>query len=362
MNGYGLSINRRTDRNASAGSGKESISGCTTWLDMGASVNSGKSVEKTEKMRGQTTAGHAIEKPENCQDSYWNPGTYLNRIRMERPLIHCITNYVTANDCANVLLAIGASPVMADDASEVTDITAKSAALVLNLGTLHQETVPAMLAAGREANRWDIPIILDPVGAGASKHRTETARMLLDELSIAAVRGNASEVKALALGWGGARGVDADEKDAMHEGSRLEEAMRIAAAFARREKTVAAVTGETDIVTDGMTAYCIQNGSPLMQSVTGAGCQLSALTAAFAAAAASAGAEPHARTDRNKETDLTEAVAAAVCAMGVCGELAEKRMTPPDGSGSYRVYLMDAVSNLTEAQLHEHAKVTRRQV
>ena len=261
-------------------------------------------------------------------------------LRAQRPLVHCITNYVTANDCANVLLACGASPIMADDISEVEEITALSRSLVLNLGTLHQQTVPAMRAAARRAQALGHPIVLDPVGVGASIYRTQTAKALLTEANPTVVRGNISEIKALAYGMGATGGVDAAVSDRV-TAEGLADAVAFAKAFALNHGCVVAITGEIDIVADASRAFCIYNGSARMRLVTGAGCQLSALVAAYVAAA--------------PENALT-AAAAAVCTMGLCGELAERRMTVHDGSGSYRIYLMDAVSNLTPAQLERGAR------
>ena len=266
--------------------------------------------------------------------------TILANVQRTAPLVHCITNYVTANDCANVLLACGASVIMADDPAESAEITALCRGLTLNLGTLNQQKAAAMLASGRAARQLGLPAVLDPVGAGASALRTDTARRLLQEVSFAVVRGNASEIRALCTEEGISRGVDAAAADAITDGT-LAQRLALARAFAREHHTVTAMTGELDLVTDGASAYCIRNGTPLLRRVTGAGCMLSALTTAFVAA--------------NPAAPL-EAAAAAVCAMGLCGELAAQRMTPPDGSGSFRTYLIDAISNLTPEQLEKGAR------
>lgn len=257
-------------------------------------------------------------------------GKLLDRVRERRPAIHCITNYVTANDCANILLACGASPIMACDPGEVEEITARCGGLVLNIGTLNAQTVPAMLAAGRRANGLGRPVVLDPVGAGASALRTGTALRLMDQVRFSAIRGNISEIKAIALGGGSPRGVDAGVGDAVTE-DNLEETVCFAKDFARKTGAVVAVTGAIDLVADGNRAYCVFNGHPMMSRVTGTGCQLSALTAAFVAA--------------NPEAVL-DAAAEAVCAMGVCGELAHRRLGELDGSASYRNYIIDAVYRL----------------
>jgi hydroxyethylthiazole kinase len=247
---------------------------------------------------------------------------------------------VTANDCANVLLACGASPIMADDPEEVTQITALSQGLCINLGTLNQRKVQAMLLAGKQANDLGIPVVLDPVGVGASGFRTQTVLRLLNQVCFSVIRGNISEIRALALGSGTTQGVDADRLDQVTE-SNLEEVVDFTKSFAGETGAVIAITGATDIVTDGFRTFCIRNGDPMMGCVTGTGCQLSALTAAFVAAA---------------PTQPLEATAAAVCAMGLSGELASGRLTALDGNGTYRNYILDAVYNLTPEQLEEGAR------
>ena len=183
-----------------------------------------------------------------------------------------------------------------------------------------------MLKAGKKANALGHPVVLDPVGAGASALRTGTAYRLLDEVRFTVIRGNISEVKTLASGAGTTKGVDADVADR---------------AFAAKTGAVVAITGAIDIVADGAKAYCIRNGHPMMSAITGTGCQLSALTAAFITA--------------NPGQPL-EAAAAAVCAMGLAGEIAHARLTPLDGNATYRNYIIDAIYNMTPAQLEEGAK------
>ncbi len=266
-------------------------------------------------------------------------GEMLDNVRQRRPLIHNITNYVTVNDCANILLACGGSPIMADDISEAEEITALCGGLNLNIGTLNARTIPAMLAAGKKANQLGHPVVLDPVGAGASALRTDTALRLLEQVRFAVIRGNISEIKTLALGHGATQGVDANVGDAVTEGA-LEEAVRFVKGFAQKTGAVIAITGAIDIVADADKAYCIFNGHPMMSSVTGTGCQLSSLTAAYVTA--------------NPDRPL-EAAAAAVCAMGVCGELAYERLGDLDGNSSYRNYIIDAVYHLDGDTLERRA-------
>lgn len=268
-------------------------------------------------------------------------GKYLEAVREKSPLIHNITNYVTVNDCANILLACGASPIMSDDCGEVEEITSICGGLNINIGTLNKDTIPAMLLAGKKANELGHPIILDPVGAGASSLRTETARKLLEELKFAVIRGNISEIKVLALGSGSTKGVDADVADAVTD-ETLENVIAFAQTFSQKTGAVIAITGAIDIVADGARAFVIRNGHPMMAGITGSGCMLTALTAAFITASAG---------------NVFEAAASAVCAMGLCGERAfvtlEKNKA---GNSSYRNYLIDEVCRLTSKELDEGAK------
>lgn len=261
----------------------------------------------------------------------------LKNVRRTAPLIHNITNYVTVNDCANILLACGGSPIMSDAIGEVEEITAICGGLNVNIGTLNERTIPAMLAAGKKANELGHPVVLDPVGAGASSLRTNTALQLLDQVQFTVIRGNISEIKALALGSGNTKGVDADVADSVSE-ENLDQAVAFVKAFAQKTGAVIAVTGAIDIVADSQRAYCIRNGHPDMSKITGTGCQLSAMTAAYITA---------------NPDHVLEATAAAVCAMGLCGEKAKQRMTELDGNSSYRNYIIDAVCNLTPEELEK---------
>ncbi len=264
----------------------------------------------------------------------------LDNLKQNTPLVHNITNYVTVNDCANILLACGASPIMADDVQEVEDIIGICGGLNINIGTLNQQTIPSMYLAGVKANKLDKPVLLDPVGAGASALRTKTALHLMEAISFSVIRGNISEIKTLAAGTGTTHGVDADAADYVNE-DNLQSMIAFAKHFAKQSNTILAITGAIDIVTDGKTAYVIRNGHPLMGRITGTGCMLSALTTAFVIA------NPY---------QTLEAVATAVCAMGLCGELAVQRMNALDGTASFRTYLIDAMSQLDTAALQDGAK------
>ena len=265
--------------------------------------------------------------------------TMLENVRAKSPLVHNITNYVTVNDVANVLLAAGGSPIMSDDADDVEDITSICGGLNINIGTLNKNTIPSMFLAGKKANALGHIVLLDPVGAGASRLRTDTANRLMQEVRFDAVRGNISEIKTLCTGSGSTKGVDADVADKVTE-ENLDAAVDFAKKFAAETGAVVAITGAIDIVADGEKAYCIRNGHPMMSSITGTGCQLSALTAAFVTA---------------NPGHALDAAAAAVCAMGLAGEIAHKRLTALDGNSSYRNYIIDAIYNMTPEQLEKGA-------
>ena len=268
-------------------------------------------------------------------------GEMLKNVKEQVPLVHCITNYVTVNDCANILLACGGSPIMADDEQEVEEITTVCDGLTINIGTLNSRTVKSMILAGKRANQLGHPVLLDPVGVGASKLRTETAIQLLEHVKFTAVRGNISEIKTLALGSGNTKGVDADMADAVTE-ENMERVIAFAGEFSRKTGAVTVITGAVDLAVDGKRAYVIWNGHPMMSKVTGTGCMLGAMMAAYLTA--------------NKDTPL-QAAAAAVCAMGIAGERAyEKMLAAHGGSGSYRMLLMDEISNMDEKILEQGAR------
>ena len=271
-------------------------------------------------------------------------GTCLDQVRKAVPLVHNITNYVTVNDVANILLACGGSPIMSDEPEDVEDITAICGGLNINIGTLNKNTIPSMFLAGKKANELGHIVLLDPVGAGASRLRTDTANRLMREVRFDAVRGNISEIKTLCTGSGTTKGVDADAVDAVTE-ANLDDGVALVKAFARQAGCIIAVTGAIDLVSDGERCWCIRNGRPEMSRITGTGCQLSALTTAFLVA--------------NPEHKL-EAAAAAVCTMGLAGEIAWANMQPGDGNSTYRNRIIDAIFNMTGDTLEEGAKYELR--
>ena len=265
---------------------------------------------------------------------------YLENVRNTVPLVHNITNYVTVNDVANVLLACGGSPIMSDEAEDVEDITSVCGGLNINIGTLHKTSIEGMFRAGKKANELGHPVLLDPVGAGASALRTNTALGLMKELKLSVIRGNISEIKTLALGSGTTKGVDADVADAVSEES-LDEAVAFVKKFAEETGTIIAVTGAIDLVSDGKTCYVIRNGRPEMGKITGTGCQLSGMMTAYVTA--------------NPDHPL-EAAAAAVCVMGLAGEIGWSRMQEGDGNATYRNRIIDAIYNMDGDTLDKGAR------
>jgi hydroxyethylthiazole kinase len=258
-----------------------------------------------------------------------SPGATLRELRARKPLVHQITNYVVMNETANATLSLGALPVMAHAPQEVEEMAGVAGALVLNIGTLSEHWIDAMLLAGKSAAG---PIVLDPVGAGATRYRTDTAKRLLAELEIAVVRGNAAEVAMLAGREAEIRGVESIGA----EGSGAE----LAREAARTLGTVVSVTGPTDHVSDGDRVVAIANGHELLATVSGTGCMSTAVTGSFLAA---------------KPNEPLEAAAEALVAFGVAGEDAASEARGP---GTFHAALYDALYNLDPDTLDSRAKVT----
>jgi hydroxyethylthiazole kinase len=254
----------------------------------------------------------------------------VERIRSEAPLVHNITNYVVMNTTANALLAIGASPVMAHATEEVEEMVALARALVLNIGTLSVSWIEAMFKAGRAARRRGIPVVLDPVGAGATRFRTETAERLLAEAAPTIIRGNASEIRALANASGDTKGVDSTHTS--------EEALDAARSLASRCRCVVVVSGATDRIVSDAGVLRVYNGHPMMPLVTGLGCTATALVGAFAAV------NPSPR----------EAAAHAMAVMGIAGEIAAERSAGP---GSFQMHFLDALYQIQESDIQLRLRV-----
>lgn len=263
-------------------------------------------------------------------------GNALRAVRETAPLVQCITNFVTVNDCANIILAAGGSPSMSQDIREVEESVCHAQALVCNLGAVH--LIDSMILAGRQANRLGKPVILDPVAAGGTKLRRDASRRLLREVHFSAIRGNASEIRFLAGGQSAGSGVDVGAADAVTE-ENLASAVETAKSLAHQTGSVIAVSGAADIISDGTRTVVLRNGCATMARITGSGCMLTSLIGAFCAAV---------------PEDCPTAVSAAAAAMGICGELAEERRKKNGtGNATFRTDLIDAVFNLTEKQLTE---------
>ena len=262
-------------------------------------------------------------------------GKQLSLVRERAPLVQCITNFVTVNDCANIILAAGGSPSMADDVWEAAEAVRGSAALVCNLGAI--AAVDAMVSAGKTANELGKPVVLDPVAAGNTALRRQESGRLLAGVKFAAIRGNASEIRALARGELTGSGVDVSGEDAVTDAT-LPRTVETARLLAKQTGAVVAVSGPIDVVTDGGQTILLRNGCATMARITGSGCMLTSLLGAFC------GADPG---------HPFEAACAAIAAMGVAGDLAEeRRLRNGTGNATFRTDLIDAVFNLTEEQLN----------
>ena len=253
----------------------------------------------------------------------------LSKVHEKKPLIDCITNFVTVNDCANIILAAGASPSMAEDIREVAETAAGSAALVCNLGAINR--VDEMIIGSKSAMAAGNPIVLDPVAAGDTSLRRRESAMLLENISFSVIRGNASEIKALAHNTASGSGVDVSAADAISEDT-LPEAIKTARLLAEKTAAVIAVSGPIDIITDGTQTVLLRNGCSTMSRITGSGCMLTALIGAFCGA---------------MHENIFEAAVSACAVMDIAGELAdERRIKNGTGNASFRTDLIDAVFNM----------------
>ena len=255
----------------------------------------------------------------------------LTKLRETRPLIHNITNFVVMNFTANILLAAGASPVMAHAENEVEEMVGFARALVLNIGTLTDDWVEAMVKAGKKATSLGVPIILDPVGAGATTLRTTAAKRILAETKVSVVRGNASEILALAGAQANTKGVDA--ADSVDQAT--EQAIRLATEL----KVPVAITGPQDLITDGSRVIRVDNGHPLMSCITGTGCGATAIIGAFC------GVDP-------------DPVSAAATALAYYGLAGERAAVDANGPGSFMICFLDALYNLTPEELARDARIS----
>jgi hydroxyethylthiazole kinase len=257
----------------------------------------------------------------------------LSKIRSDAPLIHNITNFVVMNSSANILLAIGASPVMAHCLAEVEEMTRLAGALVLNIGTLQEDWVASMIAAARKANTKGIPVILDPVGAGATTLRTTAVHDIMTQARVSVLRGNASEILSLAAAGIVTKGVDSSV-------GLSPQVIATARQIAEEKGCIVAISGPEDCVTDGRRVCRIANGHPLMARVTGTGCGLSAVTGAFCAV---------------RPEDLLQATSAAFGFYGLCGELAAQVAAKP---GSFSTAFLDALYSAGEAEIDRLLRIS----
>lgn len=257
----------------------------------------------------------------------------IDKLREARPLVHNMTNVVVTNFTANGLLALGASPVMAYAREEVADMASIAGALVLNLGTLSEDTIESMIVAGQAANAHGVPVLLDPVGAGATRYRTVSALRVLREVQVSLVRGNASELANLIGEQRVIKGVDAGD-------SAEDERVELAVRAARSLHTVVAITGPEDVITDAQAGYIVKGGHPLLAQITGAGCLLTSVLGSFAAV----------------ERDVLLAGAAGLAFYAAAAYEAAAQ-TEEDGPGSFQIALLDELSRLNRDSLKTHTEV-----
>lgn len=254
----------------------------------------------------------------------------------QNPLVHQITNEVTVNDCANATLAIGGSPVMASSREEAEDMVKLANALVINFGTIDRETYQAMLLAGKAANKNNIPVIFDPVGVGATPFRTELANEFINEVAVSIIRGNASEINSLIGGTANTRGVDS--------GNVAVSRHSLAESAANKLQCVVVVSGAQDAISDGARTVIIDNGHPMLTKITGSGCMATALIGAFAGVA----------------DDMLTAATAGISTMSISGEITAAKMDHPQGTGTFRVYLIDCISLMTGEIWEQEVKLSEQ--
>jgi len=256
-------------------------------------------------------------------------GSIIGSVRENNPLVHHITNYVTVNDCANITLCLGASPVMAHAIEEVEEMVSMAGVLVLNIGTLDNLQVDQMFKAGKAAGKRGIPIVLDPVGAGATKFRTDTARDLIKELPVSVIKGNAGEIGTLAGMQASVRGVDSQglSGDPVEITSKLAEVLGC----------TVVMSGPTDIISDGERVFLVDNGHPMMGRISGTGCMAASVIGACIAVS----------------SDWVNASAAGVIAFGIAGERAAGFAKGP---GTFKSCLFDALAGLSSEDVQKYAK------
>ena len=266
--------------------------------------------------------------------------TALRAVRESSPLVQCITNFVTVNDCANIILAAGGSPTMAMDAREVEEAVRDVSALVCNMGAI--ESMEAMILAGKEANQLHIPVILDPVAAGGTQLRRDVSKELLKQVQFSVIRGNASEIRYLAGQQTTGSGVDVSLMDAVTE-ENLSAVVEMTVNLAKKTGSIIAISGVLDVISDGTQTMVLRNGCATMARITGSGCMLTSMIGAFCGA---------------MKEDCFAATCAAMAVMGVAGEMAEAlRLQKGTGNVTFRADLIDCIFNMTEEKLAEMVKM-----
>lgn len=267
-------------------------------------------------------------------ETYKELSSILTSIKLNRPLIHHITNYVTVNDCANITLALGGSPIMADDPREVEEIVSRASALVLNTGTLNERRIESYIVGGKRANELGIPVVLDPVGVGVSKLRNRTIEKILKEVQVSVLRGNLSEIKNICGYKSPIKGVDSMEDS-------LDRSKEIALNLSKDLKCVVAITGKVDVVSKGKGSFYIENGVEILTRITGSGCMTTSLIGLCVSVS----------------MDPLYGTILALMIMGISGEKAMGRLRKSEGTGSFRTYLMDEVSNFSMEDIEKRGKI-----
>lgn len=261
----------------------------------------------------------------------------ITEIKTARPIVHQLTNYVTMNDCANVILAIGGSPIMANAVEEIEEVTKASKALVLNMGTPGSDSLRAMLLAGTKAKEAGIPVIFDPVGAGATGFRKEICRRVVSEIRPEIIKGNHSEILYISGMKSRFCGIDSSLKQECSSG--------LVRQLAGELKCIVVATGRTDVISDGQSSYTIDNGHEMLSRITGAGCMTGSLTGAFCSVS----------------EDRLAAALGGVLTMGVAGSLAHRCLQQGEGIGTFKLRLFDSIYNLDHETLLREGKVNEVQ-
>jgi hydroxyethylthiazole kinase len=272
----------------------------------------------------------------------------VENLRSRSPLTHCITNFVTINDCANAVLAIGGSPIMANEPDEAEEMVTVVNTLLINIGTLYKSQIEAMKIASQTAAKLQKAYVLDPVGIGVSKIRNDTTMELMKEAKPSIIRGNLSEIKTLAMLYGildectQAKGVDVADTDVINEDT-LDSNVKLVESIAQKLDTTIAVSGQIDIISDGKDTYVIRNGHPMLSDITGSGCMLGCLMASYAAV-----------------TTPIMAATTAAAVMAIAGEVANQKVAyHKKGTGTFRSELIDALSLMDEKIINRYANITK---